>query len=253
MKKHAILITGSGKCGTSVVSYCFFAAGFAMGTQEDLRIYPGMNDNIHGSWEHAMVQDLDVEMLAENGAEWSRPPTQLPLRVSPGLRNRLQDFAHGLPEEFCCKDPRLVWTADLWAEHFERVTIVGCFRNPAGFGCSVARTWPDQFGKSADSPTHDSEAISIWEKSNRRLLDLSRRFKCYWISFDDDRGMLKQRIYDIIQRLGRALDDAEFDRFFADPERRFSGRAELELSAQLSRSAREVYSALLERYAGPME
>ncbi len=80
IRKRAIFITGSGKCGTSLVAHSFYSAGFAMGSEADLIIIKGDKGNITGYWEHAAILDIDREILAQNGADWAAPPNTLPLR-----------------------------------------------------------------------------------------------------------------------------------------------------------------------------
>src|SRR5206468_601601 len=130
---------------------------------------------------------------------------------------------------FCCKGPRLVWTVDLWSEFFSDVTLVAVFRNPAGFRRSVAHVWPERF--SANSEARESAELNIWEAANRRLLELSRRFPCHWICFDDEIPVLKRRLEGVIGALGRAFDPNAFDAFFAPEERRFSSAIDLEESS----------------------
>jgi hypothetical protein len=226
--KKAIFITGSGKCGTSLVAHSFFSSGLPMGSEEDLIIYKGGIGNINGYWEHAAILELNREILARNQAEWAEPPATLPLRIDEALRDRMRALVETLPDRFCCKEPRLVWTADLWAEWFTEITIVAVFRNPSGFRRSIANVWPNKF--SADSSNQNSRELLIWEASNRRLLDLGSRFPCYWICFDDPAPVLKRRLEGIIDRLGGTFDGGKFDASFIPAERRFSSEADLNAS-----------------------
>jgi hypothetical protein len=226
-EKRAVFITGSGKCGTSLVAHSFFSSGFPMGTEEELIIYRGGIGNINGYWEHAKILELNREILAQNGNDWFSPPTSLPLKIDEPLRVRMGELAATLPDGFCCKDPRLVWTADLWANWFTKPTIVAVYRNPTGFRRSIANVWPDQF--SADG-SQDSRELRIWEASNRRLLDLASRFPCHWICFDEPFDVLKATLERIINQLGGNFNSAEFERSFIPGERRFSSDDDLDAS-----------------------
>jgi hypothetical protein len=191
-----------------------------MGAEDDLVICKGSHGNINGYWEHAAILELNREILARNGADWFTPPTTLPLLLDDDLRARMSALAGALPDRFCCKEPRLVWTADLWAEWFTEIAIVAVFRNPSGFGRSVANVWPDRF--SAGSRDRDSGQMRIWEVANRRLLDLAHMFPCYWVCFDDPVETLKKRLERIIAELGGTFDANAFETFFIPSERRFS-------------------------------
>jgi hypothetical protein len=140
----------------------------------------------------------------------------------------MRALVEALPDRFCCKEPRLVWTADLWAECFTEIAIVAVFRNPSGFGRSVANVWPDRF--SADSRDRASRQMRIWEAANRRLLDLAHTFPCYWVCFDDPKETLKNRLARIIAELGGTFDATAFETFFMPTERRFSSDTDLKTS-----------------------
>jgi hypothetical protein len=191
-----------------------------MGSVDDLVINEGAKGNIRGFWEHAGILDIDRKIMAYNNAKWQLVPTALPLRLDADLRRQMDALAETLPDGFCCKEPRLVWTADLWSEWFPEVTLIAVFRNPIGFRRSLAQVWPNQF--SADGEARNSPELTIWEASNRRLLELARRFPCHWICFDDPVPLLKNRLQQIIGKLGKTFDPDSFDAFFIPEERRFS-------------------------------
>jgi O-methyltransferase len=211
-----------------VVAEACFSAGFPMGAQADLVIHEGAKGNVRGYWEHAGVLELDRKIMKHNNAAWDVPPASVPLQMDDVLRGEMSALVSELPDGFCCKGPRLVWTVDLWSEFFSDVTLIAVFRNPAGFRRSVAHVWPERF--SANSEARESAELNIWEAANRRLLELSRRFPCYWICFDDDIPVLKRRLEEVIGALGRAFDPNAFDAFFAPEERRFSSATDLEES-----------------------
>ncbi len=167
----------------------------------------------------------------------------------------MRALAETLPDRFCCKEPRLVWTADLWAECFSEITIVGVFRNPFGFRRSIANVWPGQF--SADSDDRDSRELQIWEVSNTRLLDLARRFPCHWVCFDDPVEMIKDRLESIIGQLGGRFDERDFDSFFIPAERRFSSESDLNASMHslpehLVKLYGQLRAASLARFPAPL-
>jgi hypothetical protein len=191
-----------------------------MGSMADLVIGEGTKGNIRGFWEHAGILEVDRKIMAYNGAKWQLVPAVLPLQLDADLRRQMGALAETLPDGFCCKEPRLVWTADLWSQWFPQLTLIAVFRNPAGFRRSVAQVWPDEF--SAAGEARDSLELSIWEASNRRLLELARRFPCHWICFDDPVPLLKRRLQQVIAQLGRTFDSDSFDSFFIPEERRFS-------------------------------
>jgi hypothetical protein len=136
----------------------------------------------------------------------------------------MRALAEKVPDGFCCKEPRLVWTAGLWSEFLPDLTLIGVFRNPAGFRRSVAHVWPDRYSVGV---LEDSQALGTWEAMNRKLLELGRRFPIYWICFDDPVPALKERLRLIIGKLGRQFNEAAFDSFYVPEERRFSSEGDI--------------------------
>src|SRR4051794_16257585 len=115
-RKQAILITGSGRCGTSLVAEVFFKAGFPMGRESELLAHQNVRGSQSGYWEHVRIQDLNRKILEVNGVNWHNPIKPSPLSLTTEVRNEIRSMAGRLPDGFCSKDPRYTWTADLWSE-----------------------------------------------------------------------------------------------------------------------------------------
>lgn len=243
-RKRAIFITGSGKCGSSVIAHSFFAAGFPMGEIQDLVIHEGAVGNIRGYWEHARVLQINRDILEFNNADWDRFP-HLPLRLNDDLRAQMRELAETVPDGFCCKEPRLVWTVELWAECFPDFTLVVPFRNPAGFVRSIAFKWPEKYSADRALSDSDSNELRIWEVSNRRLLALSRNVTAHWICFDDPIPVFENRLGEIIRSLGKTMNTEAFYRFFIPAERRFSSEEDIIFSTSaLPQRIRDLYAEL---------
>ena len=242
--KRAIFITGSGKCGTSVVAHSFYSAGFPMGPQSELVIYEGSRGNINGYWEHREMLEINQRILALNSADWHAAPSSLPLQLDSNVREQMRILSEKVPDGFCCKEPRLVWTADLWAEWFPSLTLVAVFRNPSGFRRSIAHVWPEEFSAGGG----DDVEFRIWAAANRRLLDLANRFLCYWVSFDEPVHFLKERLSFVIGQMGKTFDPNAFDAFYIPEERRFSSPADIEKSTcQVPAPIASLYQELTHR------
>jgi hypothetical protein len=245
-KQRAIFITGSGKCGTSVIAYCFFASGFPMGKESDICVVEGAAGNVKGTWEHQGIHQFNIRILEQNGAAWDRAPAELPLIVDQSLARDMSVFVRDLPEVFCCKEPRLVWTADLWAQYFQEVILIAPFRNPVGFSKSISQVWPDQFKPWTERVDYISPELAIWEKANQRLVDLAAHFTCFWISFDDPPSLLKQRLKSVIKKLGGDLCESAFDEFFVPEARHFSSADEINTSLLAHSRVAGLYRQLLQ-------
>lgn len=217
-----------------------------MGTADDLVIYEGSRGNVKGYWEHREILEMNQRILAHNGADWHITPSYLPLRLDSNVRHQMRSLAERLPDGFCCKEPRLVWTADLWREWFSEICLIAVFRNPSGFRRSIAHVWPERFA--AEGLCEQSIEMRIWMSANRRLLELSEIFRCHWICFDDPVAVLKRRLSEIMEEFGRTFDRAAFEEFYRPQERRFSSERDISKSrSELPVVVSALYQQLREK------
>ena len=215
-----------------------------MGDPDIALIAVGDQWNQRGYWEHRQVLNINERILAENGLAWGQIPKNLPLTVSAALKLEMEAFLDNFPEEFCCKDPRFVWTADIWASLAESTTIVAAFRNPSGFVKSISNVWPAAFDARRGLSEARSVELTIWEESNRRLLELSATYPCSWICFDETTKILKANLREIIGQLGKTLNEERFDEFFCPSLRHFSTRDEVH-HRLIEPRYQELYNCLL--------
>lgn len=241
--KPAVFITGSGKCGTSVVAHSFFAAGFPMGSLDDLHIFEG-HGNVRGLWEHRKVLELNCEILKYNSCDWHTPHHD-ELKVSEDTLERMRFLADSVPAGFCCKDPRLVTTFSAWSRVFDPITVVGCFRNPGGFAKSIVNVWPDKF---TSSPEDTAKALDLWSLYNTRLLSYADRVPVHWVDFDESLPNLKSRIASVMTRLGRTFNEGAFEEFFIPAERRFSAEAQQRGGSEVPAHIMNLYDRLIQAY-----
>jgi hypothetical protein len=241
--QRLLLLTGSGKCGTSLVANIFHSCGFYMGHHKDSLIIEGDKWNVTGYWEHRDVLRINERILSENGLEWGQVPSRLPLELSSSLRSEMLDLLESSPYEFCCKDPRFVWTADLWSSLVRETVMIAIFRNPAGFVRSISKVWPDRFDAQRGLSQEHSVELAVWEKSNRRLLDLSHRYACHWVCFDDPAEILRETLQVIVNQLGRSFNSNHFDGLFLPSARHFSSHSDIRHEFRDSRY-KKLYSTL---------
>jgi hypothetical protein len=233
------------------VAQAFFEAGFSMGREAELAIHKNARGNIGGYWEHVRIKDVNRKILAENGRDWHGMKAGRKLSISADLRNEMRSLTIRLPDGFCSKDPRHVWTMDFWSEFFDNITLIGLFRNPIGFVRSLTYKWPERYQLDGEAETNPP--LDIWQATNRRLLELSRSYRCLWLCFDDPVPMLKERLGLIIGELGRTFDGAVFDAHYIAEERRHSDKQDIQESLeQLPRPVAELYQELREAAAAPL-
>ena len=238
--RELILVTGTGKSGTTIVSKAFFDAGAPMGDLAELSTFAGGGGNVRGVWEHQDAMDLNKAILHHNGIDWFETPKG-PLATDGTLDARLARFVAARPGRFCIKDPRFVWTADVWARHVERVRLVCCFRSPLGFVKSAHRTMPQIF---PDSEDPSSRGLRTWLELNRQLLKLASRYESVFFSFDDPPIDMVATLRNLLWYFGLEFNQSAFDGFFMDQERRFSNAAVLTKSRGLPVPFQELWEAL---------
>jgi hypothetical protein len=224
-----------------------------MGQEAELTIHTGSRGNVTGYWEHVRIQDVNRKILAENGGDWHNRVRErnfcIPAHISARLRDEMRSLTARLPNNFCSKDPRHVWTADFWGEFFGDITLVGLFRNPAGFVRSLAHKWPEHYRLDDEAEA----TLEFWQAANRRLLDLSRRYRCLWLCFDDPVPALKERLGLIMRELGGTFDGGAFDSIYIAEERRYSDEQYTQESLlQLSRPVAELYRELKDAASAPL-
>lgn len=145
--KKCVVITGTGRSGTSLTAGLMLRAGVAL--SKDL-IEPSAQ-NPKGSFEDRRIQQLQREMLSELGPLSMPPPegwlrSQAVATTAPKLREVvLEGFsrAQGMPWGF--KDPHTAFTFPLWTRIFNDLKITPsvflCVREPSAVITSLIRQY----------------------------------------------------------------------------------------------------------------
>jgi hypothetical protein len=158
-----ILITGSGRSGTSAVARLIHQSGVSVG--HDL-IAPD-EGNAEGYYEERAVVTMNETILASIGLhEWFAKASREQIVGAAGDHAGTMRalVANATP---AWKDPRFSWTLEAWLPHLpEPARIVVCLRSPVEVIASTAR----YFGLSGDEHTRAVE--HVWRSEYERLLEV---------------------------------------------------------------------------------
>jgi hypothetical protein len=171
-----IIVTGTGRSGTSAVARVLHESGLAMGSR--FRTPTGANPA--GFYEELPVCDLNDAIIAEaGGAELRRWPARSTVLAVAGRHGARMDALVSESAAAGWKDPRFSVTLEAWLPHLpSRPKLVICLRSSEAFLHSVM----ESFGML------DRDVVEGWWANElRRLLALARdyRLEATCVEYDD--------------------------------------------------------------------
>lgn len=174
MELHAslsapVIVLGMHRSGTSLLTGSLEAAGIRLGDVNHAAPF-----NRKGNKEHEGLRSLNDRILERYGSDWRKPPVaQLPLVWTQDEQDEAQRLCVSLsrgPGVWGFKDPRTIWTLEGWLALFPGARMIGVFRHPA----AVMKSLMARPGALALS---QSAALSLWTRTNERLLVLWERHR----------------------------------------------------------------------------
>jgi len=133
--------------------------------------------NARGNREHVAIRNLNDDVLATSGGDWSRPPQRV-LWHERHERERdrfIAEFSAAAPH-WTFKDPRTLLVLPFWTAAACKVLFVGIFRHPV----RVARS----LGARGAMSLPAEHALRLWIAYNQRLLGVLRRQPFPLLCFD---------------------------------------------------------------------
>jgi len=254
---HNIIILGTGRSGTSLVTSLFRNAGCYCG---DNYIPPRLS-NPSGFFEDSVINRINNEILAmlfftrwmrrlpkpvrprivsDGRALWLAaprfvPPRPLPKRICEDMRERASH------QPFCFKDPRFSITLRYWRPSLPRNTrFIVVFRNPHATVESMLRE--AQEGYTPPIEFSVKEAYAVWCRSYKRLLSARLEGESWlFVNYDD---VLNRSAVPAIA----AFAGADLDATVIDPGlNRRSGAGVASLANGASRACDALFAALQAR------
>lgn len=197
-----VLVLGSHRSGTSLVTGVLATAGLALGDV----LEPGP-DNPRGYFEAAAVLAAHEAILDDVGRDWTCPPAWLStdaVDLEP-LRAAVADIAASATGRWGVKDPRAMFLLPAWMQVVPLIQPVGVVRDPAEVAASLMKR---------NGIRHD-DAHAIAAAYTERLAELHRQMAFPIIHFSTDRDALFTRLERIASELDLSWDAAAADELFS--------------------------------------
>ncbi len=223
--RKLIIVTGSGRSGTSAVARVLHESGIPMGRH----LFGAVFFNQTGLFEEQPVVAVNDKVLRRCGVRLSgglvaravrrarrlvrlpeRPffPRRVPSRAeviaaaAPHAR-RMRELAAAVPEPGGWKDPQFAWTLEAWLPHFAQPPrVVVCLRSPQ----AVAGSTLDVYGVTDDE--RRQAVLRFWSHEYARLIEVvhDRRLEATCIEYDELVTMPAQTVERLAAFLGHPLD-----------------------------------------------
>lgn len=172
-----IVVMGSGRSGTSMVTGMLAEAGWFAGDEP----YPGRPANPKGFFETLEINGIN-EYLLSTAVRSEAPlgPMQhwlvapdgpLTLEVEAGLFARMKRLGRRGP--FAYKDPRFSHTLSAWRDALPGAKFICIFRDPATTAASIVKECEAEQYLQGVGMTFE-RAIEVWRSAYRRIVDEHR-------------------------------------------------------------------------------
>jgi hypothetical protein len=197
-----ILVLGSHRSGTSLVTGLLAASGMTVG-RDVLEAAP---DNPKGFFESEPVWRAHEGILAAVGRDWTRPPATLPvdrLDVGP-LTAAVASLQEQATHRWGVKDPRTLFLLEAWMQVVPRVQLIGVVRDPHAIAASIVT----RNGLGADL------ALAVASAYTRRLAALHRHLGFPLVEFSSDRVAVLGRVKQLAPLLELSWDGAAAEELF---------------------------------------
>ena len=231
---RTICVLGMHRSGTSCLAGTLEQAGVFLGEVATHNPF-----NLKGNRENGTIRGLNGGVLADNGAEWNRPPAKPPA-WSDKRRAELDEIIRGYAGKpvWGFKDPRTTLTLEGWLDALPRLEIVGTVRHPL----AVARSL-----RGRPRGPELSEGIRLWTAYNARLWKWYCRLGFPIVNFDAPADRLGAALHEVTRRLDLLGKPPEAEPFF-DPELRHQADPDAtdggEDAALLNDETRQLYERL---------
>jgi hypothetical protein len=219
-----VIISGSGRSGTSMVAGVLAKSGYFMGDH----LYPARESNPKGFYEDPEINGINEALVAQvipqrprllgrwffrsrplEGQRWlARVPVGTKIPSLPIINEHIRKTLQREP--FCFKDPRFSYTLPVWRPFLKNTVFVCIFRDPASTALSIVKECRDAEYLHSLSVSFQ-QALEVWNLMYRHILDVHRH-EGAWLFLHYNQvlsGEGLERLEDFV--------DAPVDRSFPDP------------------------------------
>jgi len=194
-----IIITGSGRSGTSAVARLLHESGISVGRD----LIEADRGNTEGYFEERAVVAMNERLLAGAGLhEWfATVSRERMLEIAEGHREEMRALAATATPAW--KDPRFCWTLEAWLRHFdEKPRILVCLRSPE----EVIASTTEYFGLASDEAKR--AAAHVWRAEYERLIEIidAHGLDATCVEYDALLGDTERTIGGLSSWLGRPID-----------------------------------------------
>lgn len=197
-----VLVLGSHRSGTSLVTGVLATAGLALGDV----LEPGP-DNPRGYFEAAAILAAHEAILDEVGRDWTCPPAWLStdaVDLEP-LRAAVAHVAASATGRWGVKDPRALFLLPAWMQVVPLIQPIGVVRDPAAVAASLVKR----------NGIRPDDAYAIAVAYTERLAELHRQMRFPIIHFSTDRDALFGRLERVATLLELAWDPSAAEQLFS--------------------------------------
>ncbi len=232
--QRVIIVLGMHRSGTSALTGSLEGSGVYLGPVHRDEI----EHNRKGLIELWPVMRMQEDLLKENGGSWFDPPNRV-IWGTKSLERRDNLIAQYREQPIWgFKDPRTLFTVDGWLQALPSAEFIGIFRHPL----AVAKSLMNRGYVEGGEFQRVEQAIDLWTRYNRRLLELQHAHQFPLLCFDVGGEQFKEdlcRAFTTL-RLPRPLDP---NTFFDADLRHFEAVSE-STAKYVEPDARETYEAL---------
>lgn len=219
-----ILVLGSGRSGTSMVTGALETSGYHIGNMSN---YLGTNRaNPKGYFEDLEINTINEDILSKSTIElpekirknffpaftfyrarWlARIPPVVPIRSNVSIDERIEKVLSKTP--FCYKDPRFSYTLPIWQKHLKANTIfLVVYREPLKTADSILRECRENPALKG-LKMNLNIALNIWRYMYNHILKNYRQSvnKHHWIFVHYEQLFDPTRVREIEEVLGVKLN-----------------------------------------------
>ncbi len=179
--EKVVCILGMHRSGTSCLTGTLESYGLHLG-----EVNRAAKFNKKGNRESRKIMDFHESLLNKSGGSWDSPPDKLIYNDTD--TQVLTEILECYPTDqiWGFKDPRTLFTLELWEQLLPNLSYIGIFRHPSAVKKSLLKR-PGLMPK--------IDPFILWLMYNKKLLHFCRKYKFPLINFDAPQHQFVEQAY----------------------------------------------------------